>query len=112
MASRKCSNLFLVLDLNKAKSKTEEVIKNCKSFKIGKTGQKLNDRFRSYVDKYSDIKQLAYSPNPEVVSYIEAELIKLYKDHSLCDNERGSVASFKDDMAEDATEYYVYIVWR
>lgn len=113
MASIEFLNLDLVLKLNQAKGKTEEVIKDCKSFKIGKTGQDLIERFRSgYEDKYKRIKQLASSSNPEVVSYIEAELIQLYKDHDRCDNERDGLASFNDEMRTGATEYHVYIVWK
>lgn len=103
MVSQTFLNLDLVLRLNQPKKQTEEVIKDCKALKIGKTGQKLNDRFRSYTDKYNDITQLTYSSNHEVVSYIEAELIRLYKDDNRCDNERGCVAGFKDDMADYAT---------
>lgn len=113
MVSREFLNLVLVIDQQNAKMQVEEVIKNCKSFKIGKTGQDLNERFHGgYADMYKGIKQIISSSDPEKVSDIEAYLINSYKNDNRCDNEKDGSSSIYDDMKEGAQKYYVYIVWR
>ena len=97
-----------------AKKKIEEVDSKCLSFKIGKTGMTLKERGIShdYADKYKWIKQLYESSNPDDVSRVEAHLINTYIHWTRCDNEKDGAISIYDQMAEDATKYYVYIVWR
>ena len=97
-----------------AKKKIEEVNSKCLSFKIGKTGMTLKERGNSadYADKYKWITQLYESSNPDDVSRMEAHLINTYIHWTRCDNEKDGAISVYDQMTEDATKYYVYIVWR
>jgi hypothetical protein len=96
------------------KKKIEEVIDKCTSFKIGKTGMTLEERGNSpdYADKYKWIQEVFASKDPNEVSQMEAHLINTYINWACCDNEKGGAASIYDHMADDATKYYVYIVWR
>lgn len=96
------------------KKKIEEVIDKCTSFKIGKTGMTLEERGNSpdYANKYRWIQEVFASKDPNEVSQMEAHLINHYINYSKCDNEKNGVSSIHDHMADDATNYYVYIVWR
>ena len=96
------------------KKKIEEVIDKCTSFKIGKTGMTLEERGNSsdYASKYKWIQEVFASKDPTEVSQMEAHLINNYINCSKCDNEKNGVSSIHDEMADDATKYYVYIVWR
>ena len=96
------------------KKKIEEVIDKCTSFKIGKTGMTLEERGNSpdYADKYKWIQEVFASNDPGEVSQMEAYLINTYIVYDRCDNEKNGAASIYDKMADDATKYYVYIVWR
>jgi hypothetical protein len=96
------------------KKKIEEVIDKCTSFKIGKTGMTLEERGNSsdYANKYRWIQEVFASKDPTEVSQMEAHLINTYINWACCDNEKDGAASVYDHMADDATKYYVYIVWR
>lgn len=96
------------------KKKIEEVIDKCTSFKIGKTGMTLEERGNSsdYASKYKWIQEVFASKDPTEVSQMEAHLINTYINWACCDNEKDGAASIYDHMADDATKYYVYIVWR
>ena len=96
------------------KKKIEEVIDKCTSFKIGKTGMTLEERGNSpdYANKYRWIQEVFASKDPNEVSQMEAHLINTYINWACCDNEKDGAASIYDHMADDATKYYVYIVWR
>ena len=96
------------------KKKIEEVIDKCTSFKIGKTGMTLEERGNSpdYANKYRWIQEVFASKDPNEVSQMEAHLINTYINRVRCDNEKDGAASIYDHMSDDATKYYVYIVWR
>lgn len=96
------------------KKKIEEVIDKCTSFKIGKTGMTLEERGNSsdYASKYKWIQEVFASKDPTEVSQMEAHLINTYINWACCDNEKDGAASIYDHMADDATKYYVYIVWK
>ena len=96
------------------KKKIEEVIDNCTSFKIGKTGMTLEERGNSpdYANKYRWIQEVFASKDPNEVSQMEAHLINTYINWARCDNEKDGAASIYDNMSDDATKYYVYIVWK
>ena len=96
------------------KKKIEEVIDKCTSFKIGKTGMTLKERGNSpdYANKYRWIQEVFASKDPSEVSQMEAHLINTYINWARCDNEKDGAASIYDHMADDATKYYVYIVWK
>lgn len=96
------------------KKKIEEVIDKCTSFKIGKTGMTLEERGNSpdYANKYRWIQEVFASKDPNEVSQMEAHLINTYINWARCDNEKDGAASIYDHMSDDATKYYVYIVWK
>ena len=96
------------------KKKIVEVIDKCTSFKIGKTGMTLEERGNSpdYANKYRWIQEVFASKDPNEVSQMEAHLINTYINWARCDNEKNGAASIYDHMSDDATKYYVYIVWR
>lgn len=80
-----------------------------KNFKIGKTGETLDERHGEpdYNGVYDEIDEVYSSKDPELVSRMEADLIEEFKDHPNCDNTR---TTDKDEMAE-SDEYSVYVVW-
>lgn len=96
------------------KKKIEEVIDKCTSFKIGKTGMTLEERgnLPDYANKYRWIQEVFASKDPNEVSQMEAHLINTYINWACCDNKKDGAASIYDHMSDDATKYYVYIVWR
>ena len=82
-------------------------------FKIGKTGQTIDDRFNksTYKDDYKGIIPLHTSEDPDEISQLEADLIEEFKSNSkydsICDNER---TTDKDEM-KDSDSYALYMVW-
>ena len=97
-----------------AEKKVEEVIAKCTHFKIGKTGQMLEDRKNQpdYSTTYEKIGKIFVSTSKDEVSKMEAYLIDKYKNHPKCDNEKDGEASVHDTMTEDTNEYIVYVVWK
>ena len=97
-----------------AEKKVEDVIAKCSQFKIGKTGQTLEDRGHQsdYSIEYEWIEKVFVSTSKDEVSKMEAYLIDKYKNHPKCDNEKGGEASVHDAMTEDTSEYIVYVVWK
>lgn len=90
-----------------------EIILKCISFKIGKTGEKLLDRLNQsdYNGYYTHIEKVFVGTKDEV-DIAEAFLINRYINHPKCDNKKDGEASIHDTMADNAEEYYVYVVWR
>lgn len=90
------------------------IAQNCTSFKIGKTGQTLEDRKNQsdYSDAYEKIGKVFVSSSKDEVSKMEAYLIDKYKNHPKCDNEKDGEASVHDTMTEKTNEYMVYVVWK
>ena len=108
-------NLVRLLETSSLpKKKIEEVIDKCTSFKIGKTGMTLEERGNSsdYASKYKWIQEVFASKDTTEVSQMEAHLINTYINWACCDNKKDGAASIYDHMSDDATKYYVYIVWR
>lgn len=90
--------------------KIEKVVGTCSSFKIGKTGQSLQDRFDSeYKDQYDRIVEVYCSSNESEISALERWLIEYFqtleKYSSKCDNK----ASGGGDM-DYSSKYYIYVV--
>lgn len=57
--------------------KIETKIKNVESFKIGKTGQSIVDRYnQEYKDKYKNYEEICYSTEKKVVDDLEKFLIE------------------------------------
>lgn len=96
-----------------AKAKVETIEANCKHFKIGKAGEKLDDRLSQpdYMSTYSDIEEVFNTPYKEKASAMEAYLIDEFISHPKCDNKKDGVESINDSMADSDT-YYVYVVWK
>lgn len=84
----------------------------CQSYKIGKTGQSVDDRYinSDYPDNYNHIKPI-FSGSKQDASEMESYLIDCCKDHYKCDNRKDGEASYNDEMA-DAEVYHVYVVWK
>lgn len=66
------------------------IVKEAQSFKIGKTGKKLEDRRSQpdYCDIYPNIKAIYTSSSKELVDIAEAEIIDACINDSKCDNEK------------------------
>ncbi len=96
---------------NETIKKIKNIIANYSRFKIGKTGQNLNDRFKSeYKNDYDEIIEVFKSSNKNEVDSLEVYLINYIKNmkeySSKCDNERlGS-----GEMGTKSKAYYVYVV--
>lgn len=104
----------MVTDLKivNAIDRINEIIPKCRSFKIGKSGEKLSDRLKQpdYTGDYTKIEKV-YVGTKEEVDEVEAFLIDRYINHPKCDNKKDGDASNNDTMAEDAEEFFVYIVY-
>lgn len=100
--------------LNKPQAKVcteraDETIKNCKSFKIGKTGQTLKNRFnKEYRDSFENIQQLYSSKNKQLIDELESTLNSHYFNHPENSN-------FKEGSAVEMTDinnkYLLYIIF-
>lgn len=88
-----------------------EIIPKCRSFKIGKTGDTLHNRFGNYDGEYNHILGV-YSGTELEVDAKESELIDRYIDHPKNDNIRDGETSYGDEMAPDSETYQVYVVWK
>ena len=93
-------------------AKVEEIIAECSSFKIGKTGESLLDRLcqPDYAGIYSKITPIFFGQKEEV-NDMESYLINKYINHSKCNNQKDGDASNNDTMAIGSEKYQVYIVW-
>lgn len=91
--------------------KIDAIISECKSFKIGKTGEALLDRLNQpdYNDVYTHIVSV-FTGAKKDVDDMESYLINKYISHPKCDNKKDGDASNNDTMSEDAEGYSVYIV--
>lgn len=97
----------------KAKAKVETIEANCRHFKIGKAGEKLDDRLSQpdYNGTYSHIGEVFNTHYKERASAMEAYLIDEFICHPKCDNQKDGDESINDTMA-DSNTYYVYVVWK
>ena len=95
--------------------RVDAIVIRCTSFKIGKTGQKDDDRLSQYRadpdEKDYEYLEFVYSGNKKDVDDMESFLIDYYKDNPKCDNKRDGEVSNNDKMADDADVYHVYVVW-
>lgn len=94
--------------------KVKNIIEKCSSFKIGKTGEALDERRAQpdYVDEYPYIESVYKSANKGEVDEMESYLIGRYFLNEKCDNLKSGIRSKNDTMRSDATEYNVYVVWK
>lgn len=111
MSSVHYAALRIALNHVNAQKKVDEIILNCSSFKIGKTGDTLCERLNNYNGEYNHIAPVFKGVEHEV-DEMESYLIDKYKDHSKCNNIKDGSASYNDTMANNADEYQVYVVWK
>jgi hypothetical protein len=85
-----------------------QTVANSKTFKVGKTGQHVDDRFRTgHADNYKLIKEIGFSASKKEIDDIEIELIKYFKaNFKNCDNEQHGGG----DMGP-SNKYSIYVVW-
>jgi len=102
-------------DKSKAVAAIAAIFPDCESFKIGKTGDTLNDRLDQYdykeEYKFKHIAPVYKTKSKSLASRMEAELIDYFSDRNKCENIKDGEKSLKDKMA-DANTYYVYVVWK
>lgn len=90
-------------------SRADLIIKSCKSFKIGKTGQPLLSRFNAkYRREFEQIKQLYSSKNEILISELESTLNSHYFSHPQNGNYKEGSAG---DMNDYSPKYLLYIVF-
>lgn len=96
-----------------AKNYVSTVVPLCKIFKIGKTGESLNDRRNQpdYSGTYDHIEEVYQSSSKDEVSEMEAYLIDEFEHYERCMNKKDGDDSMNDTMA-DASVYRVYVVWK
>lgn len=94
-----------------AKTKVEERVPSCSSFKIGKTGDSLYERLSNYDGEYDYIYPIFVGSKSDVDD-MESYLIDQFINHPKCGNKKNGCASKKDSMAETAEKFQVYIVWK
>lgn len=90
----------------------QEIADRCEHFKIGKTGETIQDRGNqpSYQD-YDCIQSLFESNSAALISTLEKNFINKFKDHPKNDNDKGGRQSLFDKMT-DSDAYHLYIVWK
>lgn len=111
MSSVHYAALRIALDRVSAQKKVDEIINNCSSFKIGKTGDALDNRLNNYNGDYDYIK-MVFAGEKLKVDNMESYLIDKYLVNPKCDNKKDGLASSNDTMAKNADMYQVYIVWK
>lgn len=96
-----------------AKNYVSTVVPMCKKFKIGKTGESLEDRKNQpdYSGTYDHIEEVYQSSSKDKVSEMEAYLIDEFEHLDKCMNKKDGDDSLKDTMA-DASVYRAYVVWK
>ncbi len=96
-----------------ALSKARSIVEKCSNFKIGKTGETLEERFAQpdYYGVYQHIDTLYSSVFQVDVDDMERDLLLKYITHPKCDNMKDGLTSHSDTMRDGAEKYQVYIVW-
>ncbi len=88
-------------------NKLEPRLKFLANFKIGKTGQKIKDKYnQEYRDKYEYYEEIGYSATAENIDEFEIFLLNRYHSLSNCDN----YPTAGEDMRK-SKRYIVYIVF-
>lgn len=92
----------------------ETLAAECKSYKIDKTGLKVSDRGEKsdYKDDYDYIRCLFSSTSSTLISDLESCYIDKFIDDPKNDNIKDGEQSEHDNMAEDAKEFHLYVVWK
>ncbi|WP_299887699.1 hypothetical protein [uncultured Lacinutrix sp.] len=83
-------------------SKIENEIRSFSSFKIGKTGRNIVDRYNDvYANTYNNYKVVAYSKNLNTIEDFEMYLIQRFNTLIGCKNK------YIEDIETTDTEYYI-----
>ena len=90
------------------------VIANSQEFKIGKTGDTVENRRKEpdYNNDYPHVERLYSSKYKFMVDFMEAFLIDSFIDNNKCANDKNGKRSINDNMTLKAEKYSVYIVWK
>lgn len=100
-------------EITKVMKTMSSIIKVSCSYKIGKTGEKADERFKNgYEDEYDEIKVLYTDKNPDKVSRMESILIDSCKEDPKCQNVKDGGHSVNDLMTDKNGEYITYVVYK
>ena len=96
-----------------AVSKVRDIANKCSNFKIGKTGESIEERYNQsdYKNKYKNILSVYSSEYPALVDDMESYLIREFIFNPKCDNRKDGFTSHSDPMRDGAEKYFVYVVW-
>lgn len=93
-------------------SSINAIANSCVSFKIGKTGETIEDRGNQKdYQEYEYIQSLFSNGSSELVSHLEESFINKYIDHPKNDNKKDGDQSLNDNMTA-SKKYHLYVVWR
>lgn len=107
------SALLSHAEITKVMNKMSSIIKVSCSYKIGKTGERTDERFKNgYEDEYDEIKVLYTDKSPNKVSRMESILIDSCKEDPKCQNVKDGGHSVNDWMTDKNGEYITYIVYK
>lgn len=89
------------------KAKIDNKIKSATKFKIGKTGQSVDERFRqNYIGKFLYREEICYHENSAKIDELEEYLIEQFQDDQRCKNEQVGGG----EMTK-SNKYIIYLVW-
>jgi hypothetical protein len=98
------------MDLDSLINKVEKIAAASTKFKIGETGRTLDGRFDTkYQEGFSQINQITWSTNKELIDVLEDELIKYFrrKYPRKCKNLKDGSAG---EMTDINGRYKIYVV--
>lgn len=100
-------------EITKVMDTMSNIINVSCSYKIGKTGERADERYKNgYEDEYDEIKVLYMDKNPDKVSRMESILIDSCKNDPKCQNVKDGGHSVNDWMTDKNGEYITYIVYK
>ncbi len=89
------------------KAKIDKKIQLVSKFKIGKSGQSADERFRqNYEDEFRFIDEICFHENESSIDELEEYLIAHFKNDSRCQNEQVGGG----EMTK-SNKYIIYLVW-
>ena len=90
----------------------DTIAARCSHFKVGKTGESIQDRGNQpdYQD-YDYIQSLFSNSSKSLVSELESLFINKFKKYRNNDNDKDGAQSINDQM-KDSGEYHLYVVWK
>ena len=89
--------------------KIKSKISSAKSFKIGKTGQTVKERFdQEHYKTYKFYESLGTSSDPKIIDDLELYLIKEFKEYKGNNNEQNGGGEMK---VSTTGTYSIYLCW-